>query len=37
LELRRVPPCLRVPAVTVERDREVQMLGHESVFTNASG
>ena len=32
LEVRRVPPCLRVPAVAVERDREVQMLGHGSVF-----
>jgi hypothetical protein len=26
-----------VPAVAVERDREVQMLGHVSAFWNASG
>ena len=32
-----VPPCLRVPAVAVEGDREVQVFGHESAFRNASG
>jgi hypothetical protein len=37
----RVPPSLRMPAVPVERDAEMQVIGHgavsSKVFTNATG
>ena len=32
-----VAPGLRVPAVAVQRDPEVQMTGHRSVFSKATG
>jgi hypothetical protein len=37
LEFRRMRPRLGMPAVAVERDRQVQLLTHGSVFANATG
>ena len=37
LTVRRVSPRLRMPAVAVERDAQVQMPGHRSAFSKATG
>ena len=37
LGARRLPPCLGMPAVSVERDGQVQMPAHRSDFWNATG